>query len=107
MCIRDSTLKSAIEGARKGGHVTLIGNLAPEVDFPLQSVVTRELTTYGSCASNGEYPECIELLASGIIQTEPLISAKAPLEEGADWFERLYAAETGLMKVILQPDINS
>jgi len=101
------TVKTAIEGARKGGHVTLVGNLAPEVDFPLQSVVTRELTIYGSCASNGEYPECIDLLARGVIQAEPLISAKAPLEEGADWFERLYAAEAGLMKVLLQPDTHS
>ncbi len=98
------TVKSAIESTRKGGHVTLVGNLAPEVDFPLQSVVTRELTIYGSCASNGEYPECIDLLARGIIQVDPLISAKDTLEKGAEWFERLYAAESGLMKVILQPD---
>ena len=101
------TVKTAVESTRKGGHVTLVGNLAQEVDFPLQSVVTRELTTYGSCASNGEYPECMDLLARGVIQTEPLISAKAPLEEGAEWFDRLYAAETGLMKVILQPSNNS
>ncbi|MFP6903237.1 MAG: zinc-binding dehydrogenase, partial [Verrucomicrobiia bacterium] len=97
------TVQTAIEATRKGGHVTLIGNLAPQVDFPLQSVVTRELTLHGTCGSNGEYPECIDLLASGAIQVEPLISAKATLEEGPDWFERLYAAEKGLMKVILQP----
>jgi L-iditol 2-dehydrogenase len=98
------TVRTAIEATRKGGHVTLIGNLAPQVDFPLQSVVTRELTLHGTCGSNGEYPECIDLLASGTIQVEPLISAKATLEEGPDWFERLYAAEKGLMKVILQPE---
>ena len=98
-----ATVKSAVESTRKGGHVTLVGNLAPEVDFPLQSVVTREITIYGSCASNGEYPECIDLLARGIIKVDSLISAKVPLEEGANWFDRLYAAEAGLMKVILQP----
>ena len=97
------TVQTAIEGTRKGGHVTLIGNLAPEVDFPLQSVVTRELTLHGTCGSNGEYPECIDLLASGAIQVEPLITAKATLDEGPEWFDRLYAAEAGLMKVILQP----
>ncbi|MBC8325298.1 MAG: galactitol-1-phosphate 5-dehydrogenase [Verrucomicrobia subdivision 3 bacterium] len=97
------TVQTAIEATRKGGHVTLIGNLAPTVDFPLQSVVTRELTVYGSCASNGEYPECIDLLANGTFQVEPLITAKATLEEGPDWFDRLFAAEAGLMKVILQP----
>ena len=49
----------------------------------------------------------IDLLSRGVILAEPLISAKAPLEEGADWFDRLYAAEAGLMKVILQPSTNS
>ena len=97
------TVQTAIEATRKGGHVTLVGNLAPKVDFPLQSVVTRELTLHGTCGSNGEYPECIDLLASGAIQVEPLITAKATLDEGAEWFDRLYAAEAGLMKVILQP----
>jgi L-iditol 2-dehydrogenase len=99
------TVQTAIEATRKGGHVTLIGNLAPQVDFPLQSVVTREITIYGTCGSNGEYPECIDLLSRGIIQVEPLISAKATLEEGPEWFDRLYAAEAGLMKVILQPTV--
>ena len=99
-----ATVKTAIEGTRKGGSVTLVGNLAPEVNFPLQSVVTRELTVYGTCGSNGEYPECIDLLSRGVIQVEPLISAKATLEEGSNWFDRLYAAEAGLMKVILQPN---
>ena len=97
------TVQTAIEATRKGGHVTLIGNLAPEVDFPLQSVVTRELTLHGTCGSNGEYPECIALLASDAIQVEPLITAKATLDEGAEWFDRLYAAEAGVIKVILQP----
>ena len=97
------TVQTAIEATRKGGHVTLIGNLAPQVDFPLQLVVTRELAIYGTCGSNGEYPECINLLASGAIQVEPLITAIATLDEGPEWFDRLYAAEAGLMKVILQP----
>jgi threonine dehydrogenase-like Zn-dependent dehydrogenase len=37
------------------------------------------------------------------INVDPLISALAPLSDGADWFNRLYAREPGLMKVILQP----
>ena len=45
----------------------------------------------------------IELVASGAIRVAPLISAIAPLADGPRWFERLYAREPGLMKVILQP----
>jgi len=57
----------------------------------------------GSCASAGEYPEVIELLSTGAIQVDPLISAVAPLAEGPGWFDRLYRREANLMKVILKP----
>lgn len=99
----ETTVNLAIDCTRKGGTVTLIGNLAPEVRFPLQKVVTRQLKVQGSCASAGEYPLCLELIASGKIKVDPLISKVAPLEEGNEWFHRLYGKEAGLMKVILKP----
>jgi len=98
-----AALSTAIGCVRRGGRVGLVGNLAPETPFPLQAVVTREITLIGSYASAGEYPRAIELVASGAIQVAPLISAVAPLADGPAWFERLYKTEPGLMKVILQP----
>jgi L-iditol 2-dehydrogenase len=97
------TVQLAVSAVRKGGTVTLVGNLAPEVNLPLQLVVTRELMLYGTCGSSGEYPECIELLASGAVKVAPLISAEVPLDEGPAWFTRLHGREPGLMKVILKP----
>ena len=103
-CVGTSvTVQSAIESTRKGGTVTLVGNIAPRIELPLQSVVTRQIRLQGSCASGGEIPACIELLAAGLIQVEPMLSAFAPLEEGPRWFERLYSHEAGLMKVVLHP----
>ncbi len=96
-------IKTAIMCVKKGGTVTLIGNLAPNIELPLQAVVTRQIRLQGSCASAGEYPACIELLANGTINVDEIISARAPLAEGADWFKRLYAHEPNLMKVILEP----
>jgi L-iditol 2-dehydrogenase len=96
-------LGTAIGAVRRGGSVCLIGNVSPEVRLPLQAVVARELTLLGSCASAGEYPRAIDMLASGVIRVEPLISAIAPLADGPQWFERLYSAEPNLMKVILKP----
>lgn len=101
---RNETVKTSIESVRKGGTVVLVGNISPEVTLPLQEVVTRQIRLQGSCASAGEYPRAIELLASGAIQVKPLITAVAPLEEGPHWFERLYAREPNLMKVILTPE---
>jgi L-iditol 2-dehydrogenase len=100
---RHETVAMAIGAVRKGGAVTLVGNVSPHVDLPLQDVVTREISLFGSCASSGEYREAINLLASGAVDVAPLISAVAPLEEGAAWFDRLYRREAGLMKVVLQP----
>jgi L-iditol 2-dehydrogenase len=100
---RNETVTAAIDCTRKGGTVTLIGNIAPEVTLPLQKVVTRQLRLQGSCASAGEYPHAIELIESGKIKVGPLITAVAPLEEGPRWFERLHAREPNLMKVILTP----
>ncbi len=101
---RNETVTSAIDCTRKGGKVTLVGNIAKEVTLPLQKVVTRQIRLQGSCASAGEYPEAMELIASGKIKVAPLITAIAPLSDGADWFARLYSREPNLMKIVLSPD---
>ena len=97
------TVAAAIGSVCKGGSVALVGNLTPQVELPLQAVVTRELTLYGSCASRGEYPACLDLIARGTINVEALTSAVVPLAEAGEWFRRLRQGEDGLMKVIVRP----
>jgi L-iditol 2-dehydrogenase len=101
----NQTIGSAIDCARKGGTVTLIGNVSPEVTLPLQKVVVKQIKLQGSCASSGEYPEAIELIAAGKIRVKPLITAVASLEEGPRWFDRLHSREPNLMKIVLSPRI--
>jgi L-iditol 2-dehydrogenase len=96
-------VKLALDSVRKGGTVTLVGNVAPAIELGLQSAVTRQIRLQGSCASSGEYPACISLVSRGAIRVGPLLSATAPLEEGASWFRRLYEHEPGLLKVVLEP----
>lgn len=97
------SVKMAMESVRKGGTVTLIGNISPTVEFPLQLAVTKEYRVQGSCASANDYPKCLELMGRGAIKVTPIISATVPLEEGPAMFDRLYRREAGLTKVILQP----
>jgi L-iditol 2-dehydrogenase len=96
-------VNTGINVIKKGGSLTLVGNLSAKIDFPLQAAVTREITLYGSCGSNGEYPACMDMIASKKVDVDSLISAVAPLSEGISWFKRLYDKEPGLMKVILTP----
>ena len=97
------TVNLAINAVRKGGKIGLVGNLSPKVELPLQVVVTRQLTIYGSCASAGEYPACLDMIASGRVKVDEMISAVVSLEEAGTWFDRLYRGEPGLMKVIVAP----
>jgi L-iditol 2-dehydrogenase len=100
---RNETVAGAIDCVRKGGKVTLVGNIVPEVSLPLQKVVSRQIRLQGSCASSGEYPEAIELISAKKIRVDRLITAVAPLSDGPMWFERLYGREPNLMKVVLDP----
>ena len=98
-----AAVNTAIGSLRKGGALTIVGNLAPTVEFPLQEVVTRQISIAGSCSSCGEYPACLDMIARGTVNVDVLVSKVAPLAEGAEWFSKLYHGEEGLMKVILTP----
>ena len=97
------TVNLAINAVRKGGKIGLVGNLSPKVELPLQVVVTRQLTIYGSCASAGEYPACLDMIAGGRVKVDEMISAVVSLEDAGTWFDRLYRGDPGLMKVIVAP----
>ncbi|MDR1128823.1 MAG: alcohol dehydrogenase catalytic domain-containing protein, partial [Treponema sp.] len=96
-------VQTALGLVRKGGSVTLIGNVSPRIDLPLQSVVTRQISLFGSCAIAGEYPLVLDLIARKKINVESLISRKKPLSEGQIWFDKLYNREDNLLKVVLIP----
>jgi L-iditol 2-dehydrogenase len=100
---REETIVAAVDGVRKGGAIALIGNITPQVRLPLQKIVSRQIRLQGSCASAGEYPEAIRLVASGAIRVDSLITAVAPLADGPAWFARLHAREPNLMKIVLDP----
>ena len=99
------TVNLAIAVLKRSGSCVLVGNLSPKTqDFPLQAVVTKEITVTGTCSSAGEYPLCLDLIARGVIDVKPMIETVAPLDDGAAWFEKLSAKDGGkYMKVILQP----
>ena len=83
--------------------IILIGNSSPQVSVPLQAIVTKQLHISGSCASAGEYAACLDMIARKQIDVDKLIGTRAPLSEGAYWFEKLYSEHGNNLKVILNP----
>ena len=96
-------VRTAIEACTRGGTVVLVGNVSPQIEMPLQMVVTRQLRLQGSCSSAGSYPEAIRLVAEGKVDLSCFVSKVAPLSEGVEWFHRLHDREPGLVKVVLTP----
>ena len=99
----EDTVSMSFNTVRKGGSVVLVGNVTPEVKFPLQKVVTTELRVFGSCASAGEYPIIIKDLAESKLNFDRIITAQAPLEDGEMWFKTLHAGNHNQIKVVLIP----
>ncbi|MBN2138805.1 MAG: galactitol-1-phosphate 5-dehydrogenase [Sedimentisphaerales bacterium] len=97
------TFADAVAITATGGCIVAVGNLEDRAEFNPQELVARELTFTGSYASSGEYRDCIELVASGRIDVEPLISDVVPLSAGASAFDRLLKAEENLLKIVLEP----
>jgi L-iditol 2-dehydrogenase len=97
------TFADAISVIKTGGHLVAVGNLQKTAEFNLQELVARELTFTGSYASSGEFRQGIDLVASGKINVEPLISDVLPLREGPSAFDRLLKAQENLLKIVLEP----
>jgi len=97
------TFLDGVSITKTGGHLVAVGNLEKTAEFNLQELVARELTFTGSYASSGEFRDCIDLVASGKINVEPLISDVLPLKDGPEAFERLLKAEENLLKIVLEP----
>ncbi len=88
---------------RRGGHLTLIGNVTPQVTVNLQDLIMRELNIRGSFAIAGEYRAVLDLMAQGRIQAKPLISQTRPLSEGQAAFDVLHKGDPKLFKIVLHP----
>ncbi len=88
---------------KRGGHLTLIGNVTPKVEVNLQDLIMRELNIRGSFAIAGEYRTILDLMAQGRIQAKPLISQVKPLAEGQVAFDVLHKGDPKLFKIVLHP----
>ncbi len=97
------TFRDGVSLTKIGGHLVAVGNLEKTAEFNLQELVARELTFTGSYASSGEFRDCIDLVASGKINVEPLISDVLPLKDGPGAFDRLLKAQDNLLKIVLEP----
>jgi L-iditol 2-dehydrogenase len=87
---------------RRGGQYVQIGLFGKPIAWDLEQVCYKELTVTGSNASvPTAWPRALDLLASGQVQVEPLISGVYPLETWREAFT-IVEGRTAL-KTLLSP----
>jgi L-iditol 2-dehydrogenase len=96
-----NALGSAVEAARKGARIAVIGIPQLESSFPLRRLVLDEIEILGVRASAGEMAEIVPLVLAGMVRLQPLITHRFPLEDFSDAFSVFKNRTDGSLKVIL------
>lgn len=97
-----SLLAEALEMARHGGRVVVAALYGEPSAINGTTIVQKELEVRGAFAYRGEFAEAIELLRSGRIVAEPLITHRFPLEQVQEAFEIQLDRDRSL-KVVVTP----
>ena len=97
-----ATLDSLISNVEKGGDVVILGVFSENPRVNMYHVGEHELNVFGSMMYLKEdYEEAVELIASGAIKTEPLISVHFPFEEYLQAYQHIEEQGDKIMKVII------
>lgn len=92
-------MRSCLDALAPGGILVQVGTYAdPKVTVPADFVMVKELTLKSSFRFAREFPTAVALLASGRIDTGPLLSHSFPVEEAMQAF-RTAADRRQAMKV--------
>ncbi|MBL4576624.1 MAG: L-idonate 5-dehydrogenase [Opitutaceae bacterium] len=95
----ERALCSAIELLQPKSRMIQIG-LGGEMTLPLNRIVAKELELCGTFRFHEEFPEAVQLLASGGINVQPLLTDVFPMENAIEAFE-LAGDRSKAMKVQL------
>jgi alcohol dehydrogenase/L-iditol 2-dehydrogenase len=82
------SLKLALDVVRPGGQITKVGWGPRPLGFSLDPLVQKAVTLQGSFSHTFKnWERVVEMLASGQINIDPIVTRTAPLEEWHDCFD--------------------
>jgi L-iditol 2-dehydrogenase len=96
------TITQAIENARKGSTIVVVGVFGRKPEVNLGLVQDRELSLVGTLMYQKKDFECaIELAAAGKLQLESLVTHRFPFERYLDAYQAIDASKGEYMKVMI------
>ena len=98
------TVNQALTSLKLGGKCIWVGNSAKEIQINMQDVVTHELKISGTFNySHVQFGEVVNLLGSGLMAPQKLISKIVSLEETPDAIIALSKNPDAFIKIIIDP----
>lgn len=79
-------VEDVLNSIRPGGTLVVLGVHKEPVPLDLVNLLYREITIRGAMAYPTEFPEVIEMLASGAVDLTPMVSHRYPLESFSEAF---------------------
>lgn len=99
-----SAIKTAIQVVRDRGRIVLVGLPAADVPVDVNRVILHEINLVGSAGYNrADFAAALDLLATGAIPTDALITNVADLSVADEKFKELLNPFTRQVKILLQP----
>ena len=96
------TINEALGMLAARGVLVLLAAQGEEIRFPALALTKERAIKSSSNSLYSDFPRAIELVDSGAVQVEPLITHRFPLSEGVAAFEvACDKARTGAIKVVL------
>jgi 2-desacetyl-2-hydroxyethyl bacteriochlorophyllide A dehydrogenase len=99
-----SAARLAVDLVRPLGKVMLVGMSLEPLDLAAPPIILKEVTIRGVLTyTRAEFVQAIELLASGAIPGDELITGTASLDEAEAMFQTLTSPGNRHVKVVLEP----
>lgn len=100
-------VRVALKATHTGGVVVLVGMGKDEFTLPLSSALIREVDIKGVFRYNNDYPAAMEMVKSGKIDVNPLITHRFTIEDSSKAFHVAKTGEGDPIKILIYPNKKS
>lgn len=82
-----AALMNCLSLMRRGGRIVQVGTLPPEIPFPANDIMSRELSYFGAFRADIEFDWAVQALRTRRVDVRALISAQLPISQAKAAFD--------------------